>query len=158
MLFASIGNHLCTVALGNHNHGTSMILEFINIRVHTIGRCRAHTAAWQSLWSLGRTCIQHWIILEILWQLLSLVQTGFEAGMSYIAGHNDGTIQADAGSYRIFGKFLADLCTRMVQIYLHGISLTGIAQLCWYQTGRIVIHFLNPDTFLVDFSLDVTVG
>lgn len=91
-------------------------------------------------------------------RLVALVQTGFEAGMSYIAGHNDGTIQADAGSYRIFGKFLADLCNRMVQIYLHGISLTGIAQLCWYQTGRIVIHFLNPDTFLVDFSLDVTVG
>ena len=42
MLLASIGHHLSTVTLGNHNQRTAMRLELVHIGVHTVGSGGAH--------------------------------------------------------------------------------------------------------------------
>ena len=42
MLFASVGNGLGTVSFGNHNHRPAVILEFVNVWVHTVGRSWTH--------------------------------------------------------------------------------------------------------------------
>ena len=42
VLLAGIGDDLGTVALGDHDHTAAVILEEINVRVHTVGRGRSH--------------------------------------------------------------------------------------------------------------------
>ena len=42
MLFASVGNNLGAVSLGNHNHGAAVVLEFVYVGVHTVGRGWTH--------------------------------------------------------------------------------------------------------------------
>ena len=89
MLLTSIGHDLRTVALGDHHHRAAMALEEVNIRVHTVSRCRAHRAARMTGRRLGRTCVENRVILDVLGQFLATVEQFLHAGVSDVTGHND---------------------------------------------------------------------
>ena len=42
VLLAGIGNYLATVTLGNHHEASAVILELVNVWVHTVGCGRSH--------------------------------------------------------------------------------------------------------------------
>mgnify|MGYP007011420258 CR=1 FL=1 len=75
MLLASLCNNIATVTLGNHYKASAMILELIYVWVHTVGCGRSHRATWITLWSLGWSCIEDRVVLEVLWHLLACIQT-----------------------------------------------------------------------------------
>ena len=102
VFLAGIGDFLSAVALGNHNKRCAVLLEFIHIGVHAIGRCGAHRSAWIAIGSLGRSGIKNGMVLEILRHILSGVEASFEASVSYVASHDDGAAQVDACANRVF--------------------------------------------------------
>ena len=63
MLLAGLCHDVATVALGNHDQAGAMILELVNVWVHTIGCGRTHRATWITLWSLGWTSIEDKVVL-----------------------------------------------------------------------------------------------
>ena len=144
--------------LGQHDHATAMALEQIHVGVHTTGCRRSHRTASHACRSLGRTGIVDGVILDVLRQLFTLVQTLFQLGMSDVATYNDGTIQLETGSHRILVQYLQDLRHRLVQVDTNGIALAGLTQLFRNQFTGVAVQLLNPDTLLVDLTLDVTVG
>ena len=42
VLLARVGHYLRTVALGNHHERCTVILELVNVRIHTVGSGRTH--------------------------------------------------------------------------------------------------------------------
>ncbi len=127
MLLAGIGHGLRAIALGDHYHRSAVILEQIHVRIHAVSGRRSHGAASHSFRSLGRAGIEHRVILEILWQILSPVKPLFQAGMCYVAGHDDSPIQAQASGNRICGKLSANLFHRTVKVHYYSLALTCVA-------------------------------
>ena len=155
---AGVGDCLGAVPLGYHNQGGAVVLEFIHIRVHTIGRGGAHRAAGHPLGSLGRTGIEDGMILEIGGHFFSGVKAGLQFSVGDIAGHDDGALQIDAGADCI----AAELCTNgvdaLVQVYLDALgTLAGAAELLWNKFGRIAVQLLDPYAVSVDLGLDIAV-
>ena len=56
MLLAGLCHDVATVALGNHDQAGTMILELVNVWVHTVGGGRTHRTTWVTLWSLSWSC------------------------------------------------------------------------------------------------------
>ncbi|SUV47206.1 Uncharacterised protein [Bacteroides eggerthii] len=77
--------------------------------------------------------------------------------MSNVATHDDSTVQRQAGGNRILGQLLQDILHRLVQIDLHHITLAGLTEFGRDKFSRIAVELFNPDTFFIDFTLDVTV-
>ena len=102
MLLTSLCHHVTAVTLSNHHQRSTVSLELIHIGIHTVGGGGTHRATRITLWCLGRSCIQHRILLEVVGQSLTGIQTGLQLGMSDITGYNDGTLQVDAGADGIF--------------------------------------------------------
>ena len=75
MLLASLCNNIATVTLGNHYKASAMILELIYVWIHTVGCGRSHRSTWIALWSLGWSCIEDRVVLEVLWHLLACIQS-----------------------------------------------------------------------------------
>ncbi len=135
-----------------------MTLEEVYVRVHTSGRCRAHGAASHALRSLGRTGVVDGMVFDVLRQVFATVQTFFQLGMSDVTAHDDSAVQRQAGGNRILSQLFQDIFHRLVQINLHHITLTGLTEFFGNQFTRIAVELFNPDTFFIDFTLDVTVG
>ena len=135
-----------------------MALEKINVGVHTVGRSRTHRAARHTGRRLGRSGIEHGVVLDVVRQVLTAVQTLFQTGVGNVAGYDDGTVERYAGSYRIFGEFLANLRHGLGEVDAYGVTLAGLAQRFRNQTAGVVIHLLNPDTVAINLTLDVAVG
>ena len=127
MLLAGIGHGLRAIALCDHYHRAAVILEQIHVRIHAVSSRRSHGAASHSFRSLGRASIEHRVILEILWQILSPVKPLFQAGMCYVSGHDDSPIQAQASRNRICRKLSANLFHRAVKVHYYSLALTCVA-------------------------------
>ena len=97
MLLACVSHNLGAVALGDHDHAAAVILEEIHIRIHTVGGCRAHRATGHSFRSLGRAGVEHRMILEVLWKILTPVKSFLKAGVCDVTGHDDGAVKAQTG-------------------------------------------------------------
>ena len=159
MLLASLCNNIATVTLGNHYKASAMILELIYVWVHTVGCGRSHRATWITLWSLGWTSIEDRVILEVLWHLLACIQTSLELSVSDVTSHDDGTLQVDTGAYWILAQLSTNCVDTLVEVNLDTLgTLTWVTELLRNQLCWVLIHLLQPDTVLVDLSLDVTVG
>ena len=98
------------------------------------------------------------MVLEILRQVFSCVQTSLQFGVCYVACHDDCAVEAEACGYRILAQFLAHFAHRTVEVYLHGVAFSCLAQLLRYEFAWIVVQFLNPYSVLVYLSLYVAVG
>ena len=98
------------------------------------------------------------MILDILRQVFTTVQTFFQLGVSDIATYDDRTVQRQTGSHRIFIQFFQDLCHRLVQVDLDSIAFACLAQFCRDQFARMAVQLLDPDTVFVDLTFHVTVG
>ena len=77
--------------------------------------------------------------------------------MSDVTTYDDRTVQRETGSHWIFVEDLQDIGHWLIQVNLHGITLTGLTQLLRNQLCGIGVEFLNPNTLFVDLTLDVTV-
>ena len=159
MLLASLCNNITTVTLGNHYQASAVILELIYVWVHTVGCGRSHRATWITLWSLGWTSIEDRVVLEVLWHFLTSIQTSLELSVSDVTSHDDSTLQVDTGAYRILAQLSTNSIDTLVEVNLDTLgTLTWVAKLLRNQLCWVLIHLLQPDTVLVDLSLDVTVG
>ena len=98
------------------------------------------------------------MVLEVVGQVFAGIETGLEFRVGDVACHNDGSVEAQTGGNGILGELFADVGHRLVEVYLHGVALAGIAHLFGNQFGGVVIELLNPDAVLVDLGLDVAVG
>ena len=157
MLLTAVSYHLGAVALGNHDERTAILLELVSIWVHTVCRGRSHRTARHSLRGLGRTSIEHWVVLEVLWHTLAIVEACLDLSMSYITSHDDGAIEVYTGRDRVFAQLLANVSDRLVEVDIYCVAFTSLAQCLRYQLVWFVIHLLDEDTILSYLSLDVTV-
>ena len=159
MLLAGLCHDVATVALGNHDQAGAMILELVNVWVHSVGCGRTHRATWITLWSLGRTSIEDRVVLEVLWHLLASIQASLELGMSDVTSHDDGTLQVDTGADRILAQLGTYGVDTLVEVDFDTLgTLSWVAELLRNQLCWVLVHLLQPDTVLVDLSLDVAVG
>ena len=159
MLLAGLCNNITTVTLGNHYQAGAVILELIYVWVHTVGCGRTHRATWIALWSLGWTSIEDRVVLEVLWHLLASIQASLELGMSDVTSHDDGTLQVYTGAYWILAQLSTNCVDTLVEVNLDTLgTLTWVAELLRNQLCWVLVHLLQPDTVLVDLSLDVAVG
>ena len=78
--------------------------------------------------------------------------------MGDVAAYDNRTVQRQAGSHRILIQLCQNLFHRTVQIHTYHIALAGLTQLFRNQFARIAVEFFNPDTVLVNFTFDITVG
>ena len=158
VLLAGIRHLLATVTFGKHNHAAAVALEEVYIRVHTSGSSRAHRTASHALRSLGGTGVVDRMILDVLRQIFATVQTLFQFGMCNVAAYDDGSVQRQTGRNRILSQHLQDVGHRLVQVNLYNVAFASLAKFGGNQFARVAVQLLNPDTFAIDFTLDVTVG
>ena len=149
---------LATVTFCQHDHAAAMTLEQFYIRVHTSCCSRTHRTTSHAFRSFCRTCIINRMILNILWQVFAAIQTFFQFSMGDVTTYDDRSVQWQTSSYRIFSQLFQDFRHRTVQVDLYNITFTCLTQFYRNKFARIWIQFLNPDTFLIDFTFDVTVG
>ena len=98
------------------------------------------------------------MVLEVCGEVFAGIQAGFELGVGYVAGHDNGAVQTHAGGHEIFAQCGADILHRLVEVYAHGIALACAAQLFGDEFVGLVVHLLYPDAVGVDLGLDVAVG
>ena len=137
MLLTSISYSLAAITLRQHDHTSSVALEQINVRVHTSGSSRAHRTASHSLRSLGRTSVINRMILDILRQIFTTIQTFFQFGVCNVTAYDNCTVQRQTGCYRIFIQFCQDFRHRTVQVNLHCIAFTSLTEFFRNQFARI---------------------
>ena len=78
--------------------------------------------------------------------------------MSDVTTYDNSTIEREACADRILREQFAYIRHWLVEIYAYCIAFACLTQLLWNETCRVVIHFLNPDTILIDLTFDVTVS
>ena len=98
------------------------------------------------------------MILEILWQILTGIETSLEFCMCNVACHNYCTLKVDTCADRILRKFLAHFINTTVEIDDNATAFTCLLQFCRNQLCWVVVHLLEPYTVGIYLSLDVTVG
>ena len=135
-----------------------MLLELIHIWIHTSSRRRSHRTASHSSRRLSRSCVIDWVILQILWHWFACVQASFNLRVSDITTYNDCAIQTQTRTNWILSQNGAHVFHRLIQVNTNRIAFACVTQLCRNETARIIIHLLNPYTFLIDFALDITVS
>ena len=159
MLLTCLSDHIGAVTLGNHHERGAISLELIHVWVHAVGRCRAHRTTGIALRCLGRTGIEHRILLEILRHTLTGIQTSLQFCVSDVTGHDDSALQVDTGRDRILRQFLAYGINALVQVYFNALTaFTRLAQLLRNQLRGVGVHLLQPDAVGIDLGLDVAVG
>ena len=135
-----------------------MVLEFVHIGIHAVGRGRTHGTARISFWSFSGTGVKDGMVLEVIGQILASVQAGFQLGVGDIACHDDSALQVYACAHGILAELLAHVVYAFVQVYLYALGpFAWLAVLLGYQLGGVVVHFLQPDAVRVDFRLDIAV-
>ena len=159
MLLARLCHAVATVALGYHHKAGAIVLELVNVWVHAVCRSRSHRATRITLWCLGWSGIEYWMILEVCRHLLACIKTCLELGVSDVAGNDDGTLEVNASAYGIFCKLGTHGINTLVKVYLYALgALARTAQLLGDKLCGVLVHLLKPDTVLVDFCLYVSVG
>ena len=112
-----------------------------------------------ALRSLGRTGVVDGMVFDVLRQVFATVQTFFQLGVCDVTAYDDGSIQRQTGGNRILGQFLQNIGHRLVQVNLHHVAFTGLyGVLSGISSPGLLSRLFNPDTFFIDFTLDVTVG
>ena len=121
MIFASLDDHLGTVALGKHDEGTTGSLKLVHECVHAAGGGRTEGTRGIAFGRFGGTCIIDGELLEVFRQFFSCVQTLPEFGVSEIASNDQRPRKREPGTNRMFGKFRPDGIHALVQIDVDGI-------------------------------------
>ena len=98
------------------------------------------------------------MVLQIFGHRFAGIETRFDLRVSYITAYDDGTVERETCTDRIFGKDGTHIFHRLVEVDTDGIAFTGLTEFGGDERSRIVIQFLDPDTVFVDFAFDVTVG
>ena len=98
------------------------------------------------------------MIFEILWQILTGIETSLEFCMSYVACHNDCTLKVHTCADRILGEFLAYFINTTIEIDDDTPTLACLLQFSRNQLCWVIIHLLEPYTVGIYLSFDVTVG
>ena len=158
VLLAGVGHHLGAVALRYHHHRAAMVLETVHVGIHTVCGGRAHGAAGIAGGSLRGARVIDGMVLEVLGQVLSPVEPLVELRVGDVAGHDDGSAEAQARAHGILAEQLAHFGHGLVEVYLHGVALSGVAQLLGNQLVGLVVELLYPHAVGVDLRLDVAVG
>lgn len=79
--------------------------------------------------------------------------------MSDVASHNNSTLEVYACANRIFREFCANSIDTLVEVDFNTCSaFAWTTILFWDKFCRISIHLLEPDTVLVNLTLDIAVG
>ena len=79
--------------------------------------------------------------------------------MGYVAGHDNGALQVDAGGNGILRQLLAHGVDALVQVDGDGVlALASLGILGRNELRGVCVHLFEPDTVGIDFSLDITVG
>ncbi len=98
------------------------------------------------------------MVLEILGHRLAAVKTLLDFCMSYVATHDNGTVERQTGGDGVFGELGKHFVHGTVEIDCHNIALAFLAVFLGDELAGVCIEFLNPQTLGIDFSLHITVG
>ena len=108
MLVAGIRHLLATVAFRQHNHAATVGLQQIDVRVHAPGGGWPQRTGRIALRRFGRAGVVDRVILDVLRQAFTAIQTLFQLGVRDIAADDDGAAQRQAGGNRILRQLLED--------------------------------------------------
>ena len=159
MFLAGVRHDLGTVALGNHHKRCAVVLEFIHIGVHPVGRRGTHRAAGISFGRLGGTGIQDRMVLEIGGHFFTGIQAGLELGVGDVAGHDDGAFEVDTGAYTVSGECRAYGVDAFVEVDFNAFgTFAGTTEFFRNQFRRVGVHLLDPHAVGVDLGFDVAIG
>ena len=98
------------------------------------------------------------MIFEILGHGFAGIETLFDFGVSDVAAHDDSAREVQAGGYGEFVKFGEHFGHGTVKVDVNRIAFLGIAHLGGDEFARIGVEVFEPEAFLVDLGLDVSVG
>ena len=158
VLVAGVGDLFRAVALGNHNHGAAMALEEVDVGVHAAGGRGAERARGHAFGSLGGTGVVDGMVLEVLGHGFAAVEAFLDFGMGYVAAHDDGAVEREACRDGVFGELGKDFVHGAVEVDFDNVAFALAAHRFGDEFGGVGVEFFNPQTFAVDFGLDVAVG
>ena len=159
MLLAGIGDDLRAIALRNHHERRAVGLEFIDIRVHSVGGRRPHRTAGIAFGRLGRAGVENRMVFEVVGHRFACVEPRFQLRVGDVASHDNRSFQIYARRNGIFRQFLAHRIDAFVEVDDNRVlALAGLRKLRRNQFGRVRVHFFEPNAVAVDFRLDVAVG
>ena len=107
-----------------------MVLKFVYVRVHTVGRRWSHGATRQSLRSLCRSGVENGMVFEILWHFLAGVKASLELCVRDVARYDDGAIEADACGHGVFGKFGSHGVNTFVEVNIYALGAFSLFAIC----------------------------
>ena len=58
----------------------------------------------------------------------------------------------------VFIQLFENFAHRLVEVYFNGVAFTGLAEFFGNELAGVTVEFLDPNTVLVDFTFDVSVG
>ena len=98
------------------------------------------------------------MILQVFWHTLACIQACFDLSVSDITTYNNRAVQTQTCANRILGQYLTYIRHWLIEVNAYSITFACLTEFLWNKTCRIIIHLLNPDTILIDLTLDITVS
>ena len=98
------------------------------------------------------------MVLEVLGQAFSGIETGLKLRMGYVTGYDDRSVEAHAGADRVLRELGTDGVDALVKVDHDALgAFTCTTVLLGDELGRIGIHLFDPHSVRVDLALDVAV-
>ena len=98
------------------------------------------------------------MVLEVLRHRFACIQTRFDLRMCDVTTNDDGAVQAQTRSDRVFRQDSTYIFHRLVEVDTYGIAFACLTQFLGNERSRVVIQLLNPYTVFVDLTFDVSVS
>jgi hypothetical protein len=98
------------------------------------------------------------MVLQVFRHRFASVEACLNLSVSDVAAYDDCSVEGEARAHWVLAELLANLVHWAVEVYAHHFALACVAEFFWDEFVWFVVHLLDPDTVLVDLTLDVAVG
>lgn len=158
VFFAGVGDSLAAVTFCQHNHRAPVTLEEVYVGIHSTSCRGTHRSASHAFRRFCRTCIVDGVIFDILRQVFAPVEPFFEFGVRDVPTDDNRSVERQTCGNGIFIQLFENFAHRLVEVYFNGVAFTGLAEFFGNEFAGVTVEFLDPNTVLVDFTFDVSVG
>ena len=86
------------------------------------------------------------------------VEPFFEFGVRNVPTDDNRSVERQTCGNGVFIQLFENFAHRLVEVYFNGVAFTGLAEFFGNELAGVTVELLDPNTVLVDFTFDVSVG
>ncbi len=156
---AGVGDGPGAVALCQHHQRAAVLLEQVDVGVHTPGGSRAERARRVAVRGLGRPRVVDAMVAQVLRHAFARVEARFDLGVGDVTGNDHGAVQHDPRLDGIVREGLPDLRHGLVQVDVHDLGrLEVLVRDLREVPGRVGLELLEKDSLGRDLAEGLAVG